>query len=126
MRTLLKLLLGLTLTSCTLFVEDGDEVEIVNNSDHPIHNVKFYTTEKLTILTYDTIKVNQKVEEFLSIKKNKTDGSYVFEYTRVGGEKVASGGGYYTNGAEIERRVSIEVSNDTTKINFIGSRYDHY
>jgi len=126
MNKLVIILIGLCLTSCILFTEDGVDVEIVNNSDHPIHNIKFYTTEELTILTYDTIKVNQKVEEFLSMKKNKTDGGYVFECTRVNGEKIEDGGGYYTNGAEIERRVSIEVRNDTTMINFSGSRYDHY
>ncbi len=123
MKKLIFLVLLLNLTSCNLFIEDGIEVEIINNSDLSVSNVKFYTTEKLAILEFDQIGPNETITDFLTMKDNETDGAYVLEYTRADGKKIHSGGGYYTNGAEIERNVVFEIKTDTTLVNFSGSRW---
>jgi len=67
--------------------KDGIEVKIKNISSEPITNVVFTTTEKLEIIEIDKIEPNKTVTEFLSMKKNKTDGAYSLNFIRANGKK---------------------------------------
>ncbi len=113
----------LTLNSCFMFKENGIEMKIQNDSSEPITNVKFTTTEKLDVIRIDRIEPNKSVTEFLSMRKNKTDGDYSLTFTRADGKKEKSGGGYYTNGGSLDHWVDFTVKNDTTIVKFDGPIY---
>ena len=106
-----------------MFKENGIEVKIKNNSSEPITNVEFTTTEKIEIIKIDRIEPNKSVTEFLSMRKNKTDGAYSRTFTRVNGKKEISGGGYYTNGGSLDHWVDFEVENDTVVVKFDAPIY---
>ena len=121
MKKLIAIVLTLTLSSCYLIGRgNGIDFEIKNNSDSPITNVKFYTTEKLKIAEFDRIEPNEKVSDFLTMKNNQSDGAYVLEFTRSNGKKENSGGGYYTNGGALDRWVEFSIESDTTLVKFSG------
>ena len=123
MKKLIIILTLLSLNSCFLLKENGINIEIKNKSNFPIENVKFYTSEKLTDIKFDKIEPNQTVENFLSMKDNKIDGSYILEFNRIGGVKEYSGGGYYTNGGSLDELVQFEIQKDTTLVKFKVSEY---
>lgn len=113
----------LTLNSCFMFKENGIEMKIKNVSSEPITNVEFTTTEKLDVIRIDRIEPNESVTEFLSMRKNKTDGAYSLTFTRADGKKEISGGGYYTNGGSLDHWVDFKVENDTTIVKFDAPIY---
>ena len=124
MRNLLIGILILTLSSCHLIGKgNGIKFKIENNSDLTITNIKFYTSEKLTIAEYDKIEPNEKISDFLSMKKNKSDGEYILEFTRKNGKKEKSNGGYYTNGGAMDRWIEFNVKSDTTFVKLSGMKY---
>lgn len=104
---------GLTLNSCYLFRENGVEVEIENNSDQPISDVKFKTTENLNSVDFAKINPDENVSDFLKMSDNKSDGSYILEFTRENGKTEISGAGYYTNGGSLDSRIFFKVEKDT-------------
>jgi hypothetical protein len=101
-----------------MFKENGIEMKIKNNSSEPITNVEFTTTEKLDVIKIDRIESNESVTEFLSMRKNKTDGAYSLTFTRTNGKNEISVGGYYTNGGSLDHWVDFKVENDTTILKF--------
>ena len=123
MKKLIVITLILTLNSCLLFKENGIEMKIKNNSSEPITNVEFTTTEKLKIIKIDKIEPNESVTEFLSMKKNKSDGAYSLTFNRANGKKEITGGGYYTNGGSLDHWVDFKVDNDTTIVKFDAPIY---
>ncbi len=98
-------------------------MKIKNDSNQPITNVEFTTTEKLEVIKIDRIEPNKSVTEFLSMRKNKTDGAYSLTFTRANGKKAISGGGYYTNGGSLDHWVDFIVKNDTTIVKFDAPIY---
>ncbi len=62
-------------------------MKIKNDSSEPITNVEFTTTEKIEIIKIDKIEPNKSVTEFLSMRKNKSDGAYLLTFTRENGKK---------------------------------------
>ena len=123
MKKLIVITVILTLNSCLLFKENGIEMKIKNNSSEPITNVEFTTTEKLKIIKIDKIEPNESVTEFLSMKKNKSDGAYSLTFNRANGKKEITGGGYYTNGGSLDHWVDFKVDNDTTIVKFDAPIY---
>ncbi|MFD0991019.1 hypothetical protein ACFQ1R_13000 [Mariniflexile jejuense] len=123
MKKLLAFILILTLSACTFYKKDGIEMKIKNDSSEPITNVEFTTTEKLEIIKIDRIEPNESVTEFLSMRKNKSDGAYSLTFTRASGKKEISGGGYYTNGGSLDHWVDFIVENDTTIVKFDAPIY---
>ena len=123
MKKLIVITLILTLNSCLLFKENGIEMKIKNNSSEPITNVEFTTTEKLEIIKIDKIEPNESITEFLSMKKNKSDGAYSLTFNRTNGKKEITGGGYYTNGGSLDHWVDFKVDNDTTIVKFDAPIY---
>ncbi|WP_411896092.1 hypothetical protein [Winogradskyella sp. A2] len=113
----------LTLNSCSLFKEKGIEMEIKNNSNKPITDVEFTTSERLEVIKIDRIQPNESVTEFLSMVQNKSDGFYWLTFTRSDGKKEISGGGYYTNGESLDKWVKFEIKSDTTFYKFSGTGY---
>jgi hypothetical protein len=103
----------MTLTSCNLFKGSGIELEIENNSDHPITDVKFTTTEKLSVIEFKKIENNKSVSEFLKMDKNRSDGSYYLEFKRSNGQNESKEYGYYTNGGPLDNKIIFQVENDT-------------
>ncbi|WP_115462132.1 hypothetical protein [Winogradskyella aurantiaca] len=106
-----------------MFKENGIEMKITNDSSEPITSVEFTTTEKLDAIKIDRIEPNESVTEFLSMRRNKIDGSYSLTFTRASGKKEISGGGYYTNGGSLDHSVDFIVENDTTVVKFDGPIY---
>ena len=123
MKKLLALTLILTLNSCFFYKKDGIEMKIINATSEPITNVEFTTTEKLEVIKIDRIEPNESVTEFLSMRKNKSDGAYSLTFTRASGKKEISGGGYYTNGGSLDHGVDFIVENDTTIVKFDAPIY---
>lgn len=123
MKKLLVFTLILTLSACAFYKKDGIEMKIKNYSSEPITNVEFTTTEKLEVIKIDRIEPNESVTEFLSMRKNKSDGAYSLTFTRASGKKEISGGGYYTNGGSLDNWVDFIVENDTTIVKFDAPIY---
>lgn len=123
MKKLIVITIILTLNSCSMFKENGIEMKIKNNSSEPITNVEFTTTEKIEIIKINKIEPNESVTEFLSMRKNKTDGAYSLTFTRANGKKETSSGGYYTNGVSLDHWIDLIVENDTTIVKFDGPGY---
>ncbi|WP_238320922.1 hypothetical protein, partial [Neotamlana nanhaiensis] len=123
MKKLLAIMIILTFNSCFMFEENGIEMKVKNDSSEPITNVEFTTTEKLDVIKIDRIEPNESVTEFLSMRKNETDGAYSLTFTRADGRKEISGGGYYTNGGSLDHWVDFTVKNDTTIVKFDGPIY---
>ncbi|WP_298474366.1 hypothetical protein [uncultured Maribacter sp.] len=101
-----------------MFKNNGIEMTIKNHSNKPITNIEFTTTEKLSVIKVDRIEPNESITEFLSMRKNKTDGAYSLVFTRANGEKETADVGYYTNGFSLEIGVDFTIKNDTTIVNF--------
>ena len=123
MKKLISITLILILNSCIPFKENGIDFEIENNSDSAIEHVKFTTSENLTFMEFDKIEPNKSVGDFLSMKNNKSDGSYVLEFTRPNGKKELLVYGYYTNGGALDRWVEYEIKNDIVTWKFSGTGY---
>lgn len=113
MKKLILVLSLISLNSCYLFQENGIDFKIINNSDLPISDVKFSTTENLDSATFRTIEADQSEKGFLSMKNNRSDGSYTLSFKRKDGSQVESGGGYYTNGGSLDSWIRFEIKNDT-------------
>lgn len=96
-----------------LFEENGIEVEIKNNSNQPISNVEFNTTENLNSIKFKNIQPNEKITDFFRMSENKSDGSYSLKFKRHNGKIERSGAGYYTNGGSLDSRVIFNIQNDT-------------
>ena len=123
MKKMIVGILILTLNSCNLIGKgNGIEFSIENKSDFPIENVRVTTSENLTELKFDKIKPNENLSDFLTMKDNKSDGSYVLVFTR-NGKKVTKGYGYYTNGGALDKWVEFEIENDTVNHKFSGMKY---
>lgn len=106
------------LTSCFFYKEDGIKLEIVNNSDFQIKNIIFKTSENLDSIKIQTLKPKEKFSAFLSMSKNKSDGSYILEFIDKENKKNHRNSGYYTNGYSLNHLIEIEVENDTTLVKF--------
>ena len=96
-----------------MFRENGIELEIENNSDQAISDIKFTTSENLNSIDFETINPDVNVSDFLSMKNNKSDGSYILKFTRKNGKRETSGAGYYTNGGSLDSRIIFQIENDT-------------
>ncbi|MGZ5511474.1 MAG: hypothetical protein ACXWFC_13535 [Nitrososphaeraceae archaeon] len=103
--------------------ENGVNFSIENKSDHPVENVRFTTSEYLHELKFKIINPNEKVSGFLNMEQNRSDGSYVIEFTGKGEKKVAKGFGYYTNGGALEKWAKFQIKNDTVISEFGGIPY---
>ncbi|WP_127139604.1 hypothetical protein [Flagellimonas marinaquae] len=122
MKRLITILVLLIMSSCH-FGKNGILVEIKNTSNETIHNVTF-SSDRKTKLEIEKIKPNESVEEFLDMTNNqKGDGSYELIFERENGKKEQTGGGYYTNGGSLDRKVICEIKKDKVLIQFMGTVY---
>lgn len=99
----------LILTSC----DKGIKVSIDNKSDFKLENVEVSTSEQISKVKFDKINRNEKVQGFLNMKNNKSDGGYVLKLNRNNGKKEFIGVGYYTNGAPLDCCINFVIENDT-------------
>ncbi|APD07995.1 hypothetical protein UJ101_02496 [Flavobacteriaceae bacterium UJ101] len=123
MKKLIPIIFILTFNSCLMFKRNGIEMKIINNSDNTITNIEFTTTEKLEVIKIDKIKPNECITKFLSMSKNKSDGSYLLTFIRTNGQKETIGSGYYTNGGSLDHWIDFTVDNDTTFVSFDAPIY---
>ena len=108
------LIILMSLTSCHfLNNNNGIKIEIENNSDAPITDVEVTTTEKLNSIKIHQIEPGESINEFLNMKENQADGSYILNFKTVNGEMKQSGVGYYTNGGPLDARIVFSIKNDT-------------
>lgn len=94
------------------YVFNGIKFEIINNSGESIYNVKFYTSEKFEVATFDEISSKEKCDDFLNMRKNKIDGEYILEFTQRDKLKKINTG-YYTNGGALDEKLIFQVEKDT-------------
>jgi len=109
-------LIVLTLFSCNSF-ENGVEVKIDNNSDETITDIVFTTSENLETIEFESIDTNKSVKGFLSMEKNKVDGTYLIKFTRKNGKIESKEIGYYSNGIPLEEIIEIKITNDSINQN---------
>jgi antitoxin component YwqK of YwqJK toxin-antitoxin module len=114
MKKFLMSLIILTLVSCN-YLNQGVEVKIDNNSDETITDIVFTTSENLEIVEFESIDTNKSVKGFLSMKKNKVDGTYLIKFTRKNGKIESKEIGYYSNGIPLEEIIEIKITNDSIK-----------
>ena len=95
---------------------NGVDVKFINNSKSTISDLKFYTTEKLKMVELSKLEPGEAHNNFLSMLKNKTDGSYILEFTNGNGKRKIKNG-YYTNGSPLDRSARIEFTQDTVLFN---------
>ena len=112
MRRIVYFLLLLIIYSCN-FISNGINVSVINNSDKIIKNVKCYTSQNKEGITFASLKPSEEMDDYLSIKNNKTDGHYILEFTNEKGETIKHTDGYYTNGKPLSNRIIFEIQNDT-------------
>jgi len=117
-KNLISILLILILNSCYAISENGIKVAIKNNSNEPITNLEFTTTENLEVIRIDRVEPKELIKEFLSMEKNELDGAYTLTFTRANGDKQFISAGYYTNGGSLDRSVNYNVEADTTLVEF--------
>ncbi len=123
MKKLVISILILTLNSCHLIGKgNGIEISIENKSNFPIEKVRFSTSENLSELKFDKIEPNENISNFLTMKDNKSDGSYILEFT-LNGKKETQNYGYYTNGGALEKWVEFKIKNDTVTCKFSEMKY---
>jgi len=111
----------LTLNSCK-FKEKGISFVIQNESKYKLEKVRFSTSENLAVMKFEKIEPKESVSDFLSMKENKSDGTYVLEFKR-NGKKETKNCGYYTNGGALDTKVKFEIENDTIITELIGFKY---
>lgn len=117
MKKLISIVLLLTLISCNSG-KNGITAEIKNSSDKTIRNVIF-SSDQNTKVEFDKIEPNQTVEKFLDMTDNhKGDGHYGLRFEHSDGKVEQTGGGYYTNGGSLDRKVVCEIKNDTILMKF--------
>lgn len=108
----------LILNSCYAISENGIKVAIKNNSNEPITNLEFTTTENLEVIRIDRVEPKEQIKEFLSMGKNELDGGYTLSFNRPNGETQFISAGYYTNGGPLDRSLKFTVEADTTLVEF--------
>ncbi len=103
--------------------EKGIELRIINSSNSPISKVKFTTSESYTTLSFKKINPDEKVSEFLSMKKNVSDGNYNLEFFNFQNIKIRKNSGYYTNGSPSEKWIEFEIKKDTVVVSYSKINY---
>lgn len=89
----------------------------MNTTEKTIRNIKLYTSENKEVLTFGELKSGEKITDFLNMKKNKTDGHYILEFTNEEGEIKKTTAGYYSNGKSLDQKISFEIEKDLIKLN---------
>lgn len=79
-------------------------------------NIILKTSENLDSTVITSIQPQDTKSGFLRMTNTKSDGSYVLEFTNSKGEKVFTGGGYYTNGGSLDSWIRFEIREDTTLV----------
>lgn len=101
----------------------GIHFKIVNNSNTAITNIKFYTTERTSEFVLDRLEKDATVEDFLSMRKNKAEGTYSIEYTDYKGDQVVRNG-FYAKGKPLDEFVRVAITQDTTIFTFSSANVD--
>jgi hypothetical protein len=109
------------LLSCKHLTEKGIQVTVKNSSSSTINEIEIGTSEKLATINYVKLNPGKEKNTLLTMKDNKTDGTYSIQYTLPDGKKENINAGYYTNGAPLEGSMFIDIKSDTTLVTF--SRY---
>lgn len=110
--------LFLIISACD-FPKNGINVEIRNLSDKTVEDIKVYTSDNRATLKFEEIKPGESVEKLLNMNNTaNSDGSYVLELRRQNGTLAKSGGGYYTNGGALDRKIIFLIKNDTVLVDF--------
>ena len=113
----------MVLHSCRFFgIGDGINFEIVNKSNYKMENVRFSTTENLNEKRYDKIQSGKSISNFLSMKENVNDGTFILEFT-INGIRKTKNYGYYTNGHALNKNIKYEIGNDTIIAKLNGTKY---
>ena len=123
MKNLILLLVLSCFSSCQS--DKGIAFTVMNNSESEISDVIFTTSEKLNAITFETLEAKKSVTDFLFMKDNTIDGSYIIEFTRSNGTKESKKIGYYSNGVPLDDWVGITIEDDTVTVKLINSKA-HY
>ncbi len=113
MKRLLILLLPV-LASCSM-VDHNVAIEIQNNSDATIEDVKFSTTNDKEWVTFDELEPTESVSKVLNVKNYDADGNYSFQYTIPNGERIERKGNYMEENF-VKASIIFKVQNDGVEI----------
>lgn len=102
------------LSSC--ISEDGIYIEVDNLSDQVVKDVKIQTTDQKSFIEFDSITAQERIEVFLDMKATLGDGGYIINFTWENGNEYKTGGGYYTNGNALDRKILFKIENDTVLV----------
>nr|WP_321236227.1 hypothetical protein [uncultured Psychroserpens sp.] len=117
------LLLAISIVySCAFFDDNGIDFTVKNASDGPISNLSFSTSEFIEKKTYKLLENDQHHSGFLSMKDNKSDGSYIVTFSRANGIRESINFGYYSNGICLNEWIAIDIKTDTVLTSFGQSK----
>ncbi|THD68962.1 hypothetical protein E7Z59_01110 [Robertkochia marina] len=112
MKKILLLILLLSFSSC-LLIQDGIRIQVENNSDDVITEVKFFTSDSARSTGKLQLGPGDYFMDFHDMSHDQSDGNYKLQFKRIDGEVINIPHGYYTNGGALESRLIFDIKNDT-------------
>lgn len=98
--------------------EEGIYVEVTNISDKVVKDIKVFTSDQKSFVNFDNMRSQSSTEKFLDMSNTtESDGGYMINFIRENGSEHTSGGGYYTNGSPMDRKIHFTIKNDTVLVN---------
>ncbi|MBT8245147.1 hypothetical protein [Winogradskyella sp.] len=103
--------------SCFPLKKDGTDIIIENKTNSTLKNITITTSEMVRTIYVDSIDKEKSLTKFLSMKNNKTDGTYIISYEINDITKQVKNG-YYTNGGSLNSSIKFIIEKDTTLVKF--------
>lgn len=117
MKRLIYLVVLLTI-SCQKSETKGVQVEIVNQAENTISEIKFYTSNGKDTLDLGELEPNEASNGFLSMEFEQSDGSYILDFKRKNLQIDHFVSGYFTNGAPSDKKIEVTILPDTVMWKF--------
>ena len=94
----------------------GIQVEITNKSDQPIDSIRVYTSTNASEILFVRLNNGETQSQFLNMAKEPAvDGNFFVTY-RQGSATYHEPMSYFTNGAPVEKKLSIVVRSNGVRL----------
>lgn len=108
------ILFFLLFSSC--IPEEGIYVEVRNITDNVVKDIKVFTSDQQSFIEFDSIRPQKSMEKFLDMRStSESDGIYIMKFT-INRNEYKTGGGYYTNGSSLDKKIIFTIKNDTVLV----------
>ncbi|MBC2839723.1 hypothetical protein [Robiginitalea sp. SC105] len=114
----LKAIVVFLVISCQNSDSKGVEVQLVNQSENAITQIKFYTSGGKDTLELHALEPNETFEGFLSMEFEQSDGTYILDLKRQNLQMDHFMNGYYANGAPLDKKIVVTILPDTVMWHF--------